>query len=236
MVRIRPSKPAAFTLIELLVVIAIIAVLAAILFPVFAQAREKGRQASCTSNIRQLGTANLMYAQDYDECYPWVGRWGKAWPLSFGGFTHRADFYMPEALNPYVKNQDVFYCPSIDREDRGWLFSKKTGIVVTPKDNGTSYFYNYWVYGDFQNPNDRTKNRFCGYQIAGMPLNTVTKPADEPMIFDLPYHGKNVWPNPPTSGLHQLGIVVGYADGHTKWQRVRDSDDYYYAHGCDGWD
>src|SRR5687767_15151350 len=60
----------AFTLIELLVVIAIIAIVAAILFPVFAQAREKARQASCQSNLRQLGLATLMYAQDYDEVFP----------------------------------------------------------------------------------------------------------------------------------------------------------------------
>src|SRR2546429_1371192 len=59
-----------FTLIELLVVIAIIAILAAILFPVFAQAREKARQSSCQSNLRQLGLATQLYAQDYDETYP----------------------------------------------------------------------------------------------------------------------------------------------------------------------
>ena len=59
-----------FTLIELLVVIAIIAILAAILFPVFAQARGKARQASCLSNLKQIGLATMMYAQDYDELYP----------------------------------------------------------------------------------------------------------------------------------------------------------------------
>lgn len=83
-----------FTLIELLVVIAIIAILAAILFPVFAQARAKARQASCLSNMRQLGTATLMYAQDYDET---VGR--KWWDLHVD-------------LLPYVKSIDIFVCPA----------------------------------------------------------------------------------------------------------------------------
>src|SRR5690242_18323242 len=69
----------AFTLIELLVVIAIIAILAAILFPVFAQAREKARSAACLSNQKQIGTAVQMYVQDYDEHLPNACAWGKAW-------------------------------------------------------------------------------------------------------------------------------------------------------------
>src|SRR5258708_24865158 len=68
--RVSTKKPRAFTLIELLVVIAIIAILAAILFPVFAQAREKARQTVCLSNLKQMGLAVMMYVQDYDENYP----------------------------------------------------------------------------------------------------------------------------------------------------------------------
>jgi prepilin-type N-terminal cleavage/methylation domain-containing protein len=95
-----------FTLIELLVVIAIIAILAAILFPVFAQAREKAREAACLSNVKQLGLALQMYAQDYDETLP----------------NHAQDtekFLAPNApanwakgLQSYVKNTQVFSCPS----------------------------------------------------------------------------------------------------------------------------
>src|SRR5687768_13942745 len=90
----------AFTLIELLVVIAIIAILAAILFPVFAQAREKARQSACLSNVKQIATSYFMYAQDYDGQY------------TQNRYDGRTPYTWKTAIFPYVKNIDVYRCPS----------------------------------------------------------------------------------------------------------------------------
>ena len=92
-----PRRQSGFTLIELLVVIAIIAILAAILFPVFASAREKARQATCLSNMKQLGYAVTMYTQDYDEAQM--------------GYVNNSNVYWPQELDPYVKMRAVWLCP-----------------------------------------------------------------------------------------------------------------------------
>src|ERR1051326_4831617 len=107
----RPAQRG-FTLIELLVVIAIIAILAAILFPVFAQARESARMSSCLSNLKQIGTGTMMYVQDYDEKYPNTIAWGRMWTGVWVANPAQPDSlrYLPDLIDPYIKNKDIWYC------------------------------------------------------------------------------------------------------------------------------
>jgi len=105
-------RQTAFTLVELLVVIAIIAILAAILFPVFAKAREKARQSSCLSNVKQLGVAYLQYLQDYDETFPPHVTERTAPAGTPDTLAARAPFTYKTKLEPYVKSAQLFKDPS----------------------------------------------------------------------------------------------------------------------------
>ncbi len=124
-----------FTLIELLVVIAIIAILAAILFPVFAQAREQARRTVCLSNTKQMGLAFAMYVQDYDEMTPAV--------IHDSALPEDPDFWY--IVQPYVKNVDVFYCP--DRNE--WILDNEgddcTGQPFNLRQNCIGYGYNWGI-------------------------------------------------------------------------------------------
>lgn len=174
------SMSVGFTLIELLVVIAIIAILAAILFPVFAQAREKGRQAACLSNTKQMALAVIQYTSDYDELLPVIG----------DGAQCRGRWQWQ--LYPYVKNLDVYTCPNLS--DNKW---NATTSVATGPDGpcpaagnvaisgyGWSGALNYDIRG-ITSPTTRDRNLAPGYSLAD-----IKKPAETILIGDVSYPGE----------------------------------------------
>src|SRR5437763_5923333 len=113
--RRRNARQHGFTLIELLVVIVIIAILAAILFPVFAKAREQARKISCISNLKQIGIASIMYLEDFDEHFASGENWHGTTPQVDAAFLLGNRFQ----LVPYIKNEKVWLCPS----DSSWANS-----------------------------------------------------------------------------------------------------------------
>jgi len=204
--------PRGFTLIELLVVIAIIAILAAILFPVFARAREKARQSSCLSNLKQIGTSVLMYAQDYDEMYP-INTNITANPAAQIPLT------WPNRLMPYIKNTQLFKCPS-DGRAPAVDFPGCRPILE-------SYAWNAY----FGRETD------CG-EFRTLSLAAVAAPAQCAMLWDDNANwyaqGYGAWfntiDNPDCArsfdgevlqGRHNDGDNFMFADGHAKWHRLR---------------
>ncbi|MBC8143293.1 MAG: DUF1559 domain-containing protein [Armatimonadetes bacterium] len=138
----------AFTLVELLVVIAIIALLAALIFPVFASARGKAREVSCVSNLRQIGVASLMYAEDYDDLFP-LG--GDAIDIFFPDSWLGSPEYdavkelkpLPDRLNPYTENKAIWGCPADTGFERGGR-SESQDFDTRPSSfdkYGNSYYY-----------------------------------------------------------------------------------------------
>lgn len=151
----------AFTLIELLVVIAIIAILAGILFPVFAGAREKARQTACLSNLKQIGTAALTYAQDWDETFP---------DTEIG--EGEEEIFWAEELFPYVKSQQVFNCPSAETPML-WEHPHHAGH----ERHSVEFTYNYAM-NDIKGPSGEKIG------LAGAQLGEVTDPASTLYIVD----------------------------------------------------
>jgi len=200
-------KKQGFTLIELLVVIAIIAILAAILFPVFSQAREKARQTQCLSNLRQIGQAALMYLQDWDEyclhqcnANMQIGSWAAV-------------------LQPYVKNWNVYWCPTLGYPDTtGWDDCVKAMVP--------HYGLNGWGTAEY----------FTGTSWPWRRYGAQNRPSERCWFIDTIYWNKSdglayawgyftFWTQPSaamspddlTHSRHQDGFNVLFLDGHAKY-------------------
>ncbi len=199
-----------FTLIELLVVIAIIAILAAILFPVFAKAREKARQSTCASNLKQLGLAQMQYVQDYDETYPAV--WVQL--RDDGGYAY---FYV---LAPYLKSTQVIKCPST---------RTFTDIFAYGTWNGTTQDTNYFFSGQGNGLWGFSQTSGTTWDSTPRKLASINQPASVIAMGDL----SGVWGTASTKAgaqplscfavgyymdlRHSDGMNFTFADGHVKW-------------------
>jgi len=224
-----------FTLIELLVVIAIIAILAAILFPVFAKAREKARQTSCLNNVKQMVSAWNQYVNDWDEAIP-PYRWG--WESQAGG---RSGFWW-DSMQPYISNWSIFVCPTVGKPDSTNVNSDYIG------QGGYGYNYSHMAHCCLGNPN------FGGYNHANaFRLSQYQKPAETMVMGDgqgtctsyaptttsstiacwlcMPdtfpanggHGGCNAYPWNKWANRHNGGGNYGFMDGHAKWVNLNST-------------
>lgn len=191
-----------FTLIELLVVIAIIAILAAILFPVFARAREKARQSSCLSNTKQIMLANLQYAQDYDEMFiPGA--------LPYASPSNANEWF--EILQPYINNTQIMTCPSSRSYPQG-------------------YGWNYQNFGYYYNSHG--SGWASALADVPQPAETILigdNPDAGQYGAGSRYIYGPTQVSPPSDGIgnvarrHNEGANYGFCDGHSKWLSAADA-------------
>ncbi len=214
----------AFTLIELLVVIAIILILAAILFPVFARARENARRASCQSNLRQMGMAVLMYTKDYDEYFPRTAIVDTSATPPGGNWATAGYWFWPQIIYPYHKSLNAILCPSIAVRNNSRfgnygvnrrVFPHSTDAqrpvtainvpsrVIMIFDSG-QYVLNYdGVYGP-----SSSSTQPAYFPGTGSLLNST---------FDLGGYQRDFM-----TGRHLGGSNIAFVDGHVKWMSTSE--------------
>lgn len=217
-----------FTLIELLVVIAIIAILAAILFPVFAQAREKAREITCVSNMKQIGLGVLQYCQDNDNLVPLENADGSSYE----------SYILAARLQPYVKNFQIFKCPDspetmgtvqAQQHDNGsgdYMTNPATIGLPASKVGDAKYYDDVYPPMDYKFNPSFYNGSTNGVTNPPRSLDSpdICSPSQASLAVDWPPIS-STWPGPswwashggPAKGRHQDGSVVMFADGHAKW-------------------
>ena len=228
----------AFTLIELLVVIAIIAILAAILFPVFAQAKAAAKKATCLSNVRQLNNAWIMYATDYDDTWVTTGKRYTADDAAISNGGNANDFF--KLAQPYVKNWSIFFCPErFAREDgsstdpTGRLFGY--GMNYGPYHNRAGYgLFNLSTKYDKSSPLYNDKHFFPGRNFSqftnSAQMVALIDTGDDPQYTNSPYNmceqNSNTDSDCERAIRHGGQYQVGFVDGHAShWKMESYSDD-----------
>lgn len=234
-IKLTQNGRSAFTLIELLVVIAIIAILAAILFPVFARARENARRSSCQSNLKQIGLGVLQYVQDYDEKFPGV--------IVQGGSAATPPYGWADTIQPYLKSIQIYQCPSDTQAPAGGPGSadytdyymnaalsntgtqaaaiyNNGGISQAAVENSSLTILNIDGSGvtSTGNPNSSADARYRGN---GNSTTGTGTGASSPAIVA----GGGI---AATGGIYQRhleGTNVSFADGHVKWYKINASGD-----------
>ncbi len=183
-----------FTLIELLVVIAIIAILAAILFPVFARAREKARSSSCQSNLKQLATGIAMYVSDYDQFLPYRP-WGAT-----------VNYCIVEQLYPYVKNEQLFVCPSLPTGHGSYPSNHPRASCLSQQ---LAYGINEYLFGD--GVRHETSIIYSGKAYTVADINHYFFRAE-----DAGHRGR-------LPARHTDGLNAAFYDGHVKWFKLESA-------------
>jgi prepilin-type N-terminal cleavage/methylation domain-containing protein/prepilin-type processing-associated H-X9-DG protein len=207
----RPGAARAFTLIELLVVIAVIALLAALLFPVFAQAREKARQTSCMSNLRQIGIACGMYVQDNDEAFP-PGPY-----LETRNGAPCTAFGTDQLARVYQKNTDIWRCPTNPTALNVQVWVSVQGFPPLCTDTFAAN-----PYASYQYNRSLTRGGLDGQPVTR--LAEIEEPALTPFVYD---GSRAVQGGPCTNGdrlvdaRHHLSVNVAWVDGHARTVKAK---------------
>ncbi|MCE5199332.1 MAG: prepilin-type N-terminal cleavage/methylation domain-containing protein [Armatimonadota bacterium] len=243
-----PCKSVGFTLIELLVVIAIIAILAAILFPVFLTAKSSAQSSRCVSNLRQINTALITYVDTWNGFLPGgkpdaaTGYYlepyhcriaDASWTGNSWGFTSNRR-YMQDFLAPFIKSADVWICPSINQNSKfpgtNYRWSQNTGSGKDAAGNNCNTWVrkaptNYaWTFMYLGRSGNQAQNKYA----SGASTSKISRPSKAMMFLEMPWWSLNDMPH--KSGNSE-GVNLSFYDGHVKFTRPPADKDGSYTSG-----